>query len=271
MEKTISILGCGWLGLPLAVELKNKGYIVKGSTTSRQKLNILKEKGLQPFYVNVSETASGDNLSSFFQSSIVIITLPFKRSFGDPYLYKRQIDAIVEYLEISAVDFVIFISSTAVYPNQLEDAREDAQFAADNPRSKVLLEIEQSLLKNKNFKSTIIRFGGLYGDARPIGKFLAGKEAIAGGDEPVNLIHLDDCVQIIKEIIQKDIRAEIFNAVSDKHPKRKDLYIKAAKKLNLPPPVFEGTEKIRTKIVCNDKLKQRLHYQFKHPDPLENL
>ncbi len=33
-----SILGCGWLGKPLAVSLLDEGFNVKGSTTSEEKL-----------------------------------------------------------------------------------------------------------------------------------------------------------------------------------------------------------------------------------------
>ncbi|MEZ7854793.1 MAG: SDR family NAD(P)-dependent oxidoreductase, partial [Cyclobacteriaceae bacterium] len=31
----ISILGCGWLGLPLARQLVQQGHQIKGSTTSQ--------------------------------------------------------------------------------------------------------------------------------------------------------------------------------------------------------------------------------------------
>lgn len=31
MAKTISILGCGWLGLPLGQHLVQQGYHIKGS------------------------------------------------------------------------------------------------------------------------------------------------------------------------------------------------------------------------------------------------
>ena len=41
MNQRISILGCGWLGLPLAVELISKGYKVNGSTTSMTKVREL--------------------------------------------------------------------------------------------------------------------------------------------------------------------------------------------------------------------------------------
>jgi 3-hydroxyisobutyrate dehydrogenase-like beta-hydroxyacid dehydrogenase len=33
-NKSISILGCGWLGVPLAKHLIQKGFSVKGSVTS---------------------------------------------------------------------------------------------------------------------------------------------------------------------------------------------------------------------------------------------
>mgnify|MGYP003615968040 CR=1 FL=1 len=39
----ISILGCGWLGFPLAQKLIETGYEVKGSTTSESKLEALKK------------------------------------------------------------------------------------------------------------------------------------------------------------------------------------------------------------------------------------
>ena len=42
---TISLLGCGYLGFPLAIELIKKGYYVKGSTTTPTKLQQLKKTG----------------------------------------------------------------------------------------------------------------------------------------------------------------------------------------------------------------------------------
>ena len=44
----ISILGCGWLGFPLAKALLSKGLSVKGSTTSSEKLATLEKAGITP-------------------------------------------------------------------------------------------------------------------------------------------------------------------------------------------------------------------------------
>ena len=39
MNNKIALIGCGWLGLPLAKSLLKKGYQVAGSTTSVEKLS----------------------------------------------------------------------------------------------------------------------------------------------------------------------------------------------------------------------------------------
>ena len=49
--KHISLLGCGWLGLPLAKALLTNDFYVKGSTTSEEKLSTLKSFGIDPFLI----------------------------------------------------------------------------------------------------------------------------------------------------------------------------------------------------------------------------
>ncbi len=49
-NQTVSILGCGWLGLPLAKALIKKGFIVKGSTTAEEHLEQLRTEGIEPIF-----------------------------------------------------------------------------------------------------------------------------------------------------------------------------------------------------------------------------
>jgi UDP-N-acetyl-D-mannosaminuronate dehydrogenase len=73
----ISILGCGWLGLPLAKALLENGFSVNGSTTSVEKLSVLENLGIQPYLIALSptlskgegdETISSSNIHSHFLS-----------------------------------------------------------------------------------------------------------------------------------------------------------------------------------------------------------
>jgi len=70
--ETISILGCGWLGLPLGEYLKQKSYKIKGSTISIEKLGLLKKKGIEPFLINLNPTLQGKDIDQFFECLIYI-------------------------------------------------------------------------------------------------------------------------------------------------------------------------------------------------------
>ncbi len=258
------------MGFPLAKRLTAQGYTVSGSTTQISKLVLLRNSDINPFLITCSPHIEGEQVDHFFHSQVLILTLPFKRNMIDPNYYRDQIQSIVSKVNQSNIKFVIFSSSTAIYRSDTEIASESDYFEPDNLRSKVLLEVEHLLMENKNFQSTIIRFAGLYGDERELYRFLKGPKAKQrDGQSPVNLIHQDDCIEIIYKIICNNIRGEIFNAVSDVHPTRKELYTRKALELGLEAPVFEQNEKESRKIVSNKKVKEMLNYQFIHPDPSE--
>lgn len=268
MNQTISILGCGWLGLPLAKSLVESGCRVRGSTTTENKISILQEAGIEPFLLKCLPKFSGDRLEMFFKSETLVITLPFRRDFKDPKVYLEQIRSIITQAVRSSVRFVIFTSSTSVYSNNGTVVEKD-QVLPDNPRSRTLFEAEALLKDNRHFDTTIIRFAGMYDSGeRKLGRSLSSRRELESGPHPVNLIHRDDCVLILEEIIRKNVRNEIFNACSDGHPARKDLYSKIALKRGFPPPVFKTEYSPEGKIVSNDKLKTRLDYRFRHPDPI---
>jgi len=270
-KKTVSIFGCGWLGWPLAKRLIVLDFLVKGTTTDSAKLAECEQSGIEPFHIVAESGLSGDRIDQFFQSDILVITLPFKRSFVDPEYYRRQIDSIVSSIHSSPIAFVVFTSSTSVYPSLLGVAAEDAHFCPDNNRARVLYDIEQRLLNDTKFSATVVRLAGLYGGDRKIGRFMAGKRGVPGPESPVNLIHQDDCVEIIAQIILRDVRGEIFNACSDEHPTKRGLYTEAAKRYHAAPPQFDDQTLSNTKIVSNDKMKSKLNYVFKHPDPMGDI
>lgn len=268
-SETMSILGCGWLGFPLAQVLIERGWTVRGSTTNSAKLSSLKSRGIQPFLISVSPELTGDQHGSFFESRILFLNIPFRRQMPDPGFYRAQMDSVVKVALRGGVDWVIFASSTSIYPQATALAREDDPFCPDTERSKILYEIEHMLLNHSDFDATIIRFAGLFGPGRPIGKFMSGKANLTSPQAPVNLIHRDDCLGIILAILEHNARQDVFNACADEHPVRQELYSAAAKTLGIPLPQFSLDHPlVAGKIVCNQKVKDVLDYQFVHPDPL---
>ena len=64
-QNKIGIIGCGWLGLPLAKELISNNHKVKGSTTTKEKLKILKNEGIDAYLIDVAENSISDSFESF--------------------------------------------------------------------------------------------------------------------------------------------------------------------------------------------------------------
>ena len=69
----ISILGCGWLGLPLAKALLVKGFSVNGSTTSQEKLSILQNAGINPFLIQLDSKSVSGTIETFLQESTILV------------------------------------------------------------------------------------------------------------------------------------------------------------------------------------------------------
>lgn len=266
--KTVSILGCGWLGLPLAEYLLGKGYVVKGSTRTPEALATLKAAGIEAYYLSLDpELSGGDGVDRFFESEVLVVNFPPERREDIVDFHTAQIRSLIARVEKSPVKNVIFVSSTSVYPELGRDVFEDEESPPEKASGKALVIAERLLLDNPAFETTVIRFGGLIGYDRKPGRFISGKKGLTGGDSPVNLIHRDDCILIIERIIEREVYGEIFNACADFHPKRKDYYTAQALKIGVPPPVFEDSGEAGFKVVRSEKLKTLLEYGFKYPDP----
>lgn len=264
--KQISILGCGWLGLPLAKALLAKGFLVKGSTTSFSKITTLEAAGIHTFLIVLGVSIQGEIDLFLNDSELLIIDIPPKLRKDLSENFVEKIKTLIPFIEQSSVKKVLFVSSTSVYADDDSIVTEQTIPSPETESGKQLLDVEKLLHSNKHFQTTTIRFGGLIGEDRHPIHFLAGKSNIENPDAPINLIHQQDCIQIIKKIIEKNYWGEIYNAVTPFHPSRKDYYIEKAKKLNLMPPLFNNNQNSRGKTIDSTKLITELRYDFKKLD-----
>jgi len=273
----ISILGCGWLGFPLGQSLLSLGHTIKGSTTSDGKYEILKKNGIVPFLISIPETLNNPENDPFFESDVLFLNIPPGR--GNPNVtsqYPEKIHSIRDKIETSnqetSIKKVIFASSTSIYPTKEGVfSEEDADLSnTARPSGTAVLKAEQLLLESSNFETIVLRFGGLYGYNRHPVRYLAGKKNLPAPLKPVNLIHQDDCIQIVKKIIEDKIPSGVFNAVSDGHPPRKTLYQSAANHFNVDSPTFDHSDESINRIISNEKLKKELGYSFIYPNPLDH-
>ena len=187
--QTISLLGCGKLGFPLALDLIKEGYNIRGSTTTPAKIDKLKKSGITPYLINIDECIKLD----FLYSDILVLTLPYKKFMTDSNHYKFQIQTVCDNLRYSSIKHIIFTSSSSVYPKDNKLYLPTDKFIPPNTRAEILLDCEQALYKMKNVSVIIIRLGGIYGVGRKINKSKKARR----------LIKQSDAISLIKESIKR--------------------------------------------------------------------
>jgi nucleoside-diphosphate-sugar epimerase len=256
LDNKISILGCGWLGLPLATRLIANGWKVKGSTTSSDKVKLLSLNAIEAYLVQLHKILEVKH-SNFWHSDVLFINVPpsLKKQSGISYL--EQMQALARIVAASPIKKVIFISSTSVYPelNKIITSIDEVN------ESSALLQSEKLFTQNPAFKTTVIRFGGLIGPGRHPSRFFAGKKGIPNGQAPVNLIHLDDCLGIIQTVLNQQSWGEIYNGVWPQHPAKAEFYTRAAQQAGLEAPEFIDELK-DWKIIDPQKTIHQLGYLF---------
>jgi len=265
LNKRISIIGCGWLGFPLAQELVKKGFAIKGSTTSKDKLELLFKAQIEAFQLRITpEGVIGNIRECLSKSDVLVLNIPPGLRRNPDANYVGQIESLIPNIEASSIQKVIFVSSTSVYADEI-GFPEITEQTKPNPTSesgKQLLIVEKMLQKNPNFECTVLRFAGLYGNDRHPAKQLSGKTKLQNGEAPVNLIHLTDCINIIFEIIRQDCFGETFNACTTPHPTKASYYVSLCKDMNLALPSYDLAQESKGKIINSHKLEQLLNYKF---------
>lgn len=260
--KQLSILGCGWLGLPLAQSFIEKGWAVNGSTTSSDKIEVLKDLGINPFIIELSATEVSGEFTKFLEGSdIVIVNIPPQVKTSDRPFVEKMMN-IMPAIRHSSISKLLFVSSTSVYSDEEQVVTERTLREAVTESGKQLVATEDYLQSLDFLQITILRFGGLIGNGRNPAKYLAGRQGVDSPNAVVNLIDQQDCIGIIQAIIEKKAWGTTFNAATPDHPTKEDYYTRKTLESNLQPPIFDHSNLTTGKVISSEKLISELDYQF---------
>lgn len=266
MSKTIAIAGLGWIGLPLAHHLSTLGYKIRGSVTSKEKAAMMSSQGIDTFAIEILEEGiQGESAKFLKDASILIVLIPpgIRRNTGGDFV--KKMSNLLSMIVKNLVEKVILVSSTSVYGDVQGLVTEKDDPIPSNSVGRQLLQVEEFFSDSQKINLSIVRFGGLFGGNREPVRYLAGRENLIDGNAPVNLIHRDDCIAILTEIIKQDAFGYTFNAVIPKHPKKRVYYKQKALTLNLSPPHYSDEDTERPyKQVDSVNISTILNYSFKY-------
>lgn len=265
-EPRVGILGCGWLGFPLAKKLLSEGYLVKGSTSSSWKKSTLAAAGIQTFELLISPEGVLTGDSGFFENTdILIIAVPPGLHHDSQIDFSGVVAKLSGGLSAAGISKLIFISSTAVFAENSKFSTYSEESAPNSLSrgGRQLLAAERLLSEKDDFDTTIIRFGGLVGPDRHPARVLSGRKSLPNPLAPVNLIHLEDAVNLISRIIRKNAFRKLYHGVHPLHPPKEKFYTKKALELGLEPPSYDHSSPSKGKVVLSEAVARDLDFCFR--------
>lgn len=268
---SVLIIGCGYVGLPLAKAWIEKGFRVYGTTRKVERVDRLRREGIEPIVLDLLKPPfrlPQADWVYFLASGSHDETLP------------RGITHSIAALLKSPPSRFIYTSSTGVYGDYGSGwVDESSPRRAGHPAGLRLIETEDILftaIEEEQFPGVVVRLSGIYGPNRIPGRDQVLKRGALRGDPEsyLNLIHLDDLVPLLLETapIAKTGECYLF---SDNHPvQRKDYYAFLAERLGVSDfvPLWNASdEPVASRRCRNEKMKEHFQFELKYPSYREGL
>lgn len=275
----VLIVGCGYVGLPLGVELLRLGHEVFGITKSGRRSGELEQAGIKPFVADISNRESLNQLPSDFDWVVNTAASGHGGLAEYQRVYLEGNRNLIDWLSAAPPKKFVYTSSTSVY-GQIDGSlvKESSLTQPVADTAQVLVQAENELLKaarDKKFPAIILRVAGIYGPERGqlFKQFLADDARIPGkGDRLINMIHRNDVVGCIVAALKSGRAGEIYNAVDDEPVPQIHFFRWLSETLGKYMPDFapesetpERKRALTQKKVSNRKLKMELGYQFRYP------
>jgi len=263
MKQINLIIGCGYLGRSLLKTLRGeKNYVVN---RAEQHKPVNPSDDNHQLILNINDKHTWRNLDALSEKQSIRIYFMVPPSQID----RLAFPCFIERLNKLDVQNAILVSSTVVYGNKdrIVDANSDVNI--DSERAERQCFVEQEWLAAIK-KGSIIRFAGIYGPERVIGKNGILKGNTINGDPEgwLNLIHVDDGAELLSCIAAMDEPESIELACDGNPIKRSEYYSFLAEQLNQAAPIFshESNERGLGRRCDNSVTISRSGWQPVHVD-----
>lgn len=241
------------------------------ATTSEEKASHFRELGWDTYVLELFPDHISGDAQGFFVADQLVLTVPpgGRRDPGVVNTYPAKIKQALQAAQAGGIRQVLFTSSTGIYGEQEGRVTEEHPLEPTTGSGKALVEVERLLKESYANKATILRLAGLVGGDRQPGRWFAGKEEVAGGEQFVNLVHREDVLAVIERVLVDAHWGHTLNVCADEHPTKADFYPLAAKAIGLAAPTFiTDFEQSQGKIIDNTRGKAVLAFAYRYPNPL---
>ncbi len=253
MPSRILIVGCGYVGLPLAVRLLQQCHQVTGWVHSESSAAVLQS---HPFHhIIVGSVANAELWASLSEKYDTVIHCASSGR-GGAEAYQEVFLQGVQMINLhQSTARRLIVSSTSVYGQTSgEIVTEESPAEPSTETGRILRQAEIATLASG---AIVLRSSGIYGPGRSIlwEKFRR-YEAIIEGDglRWINQIHRTDLVAALLHLIERGTSGEIYNASDDTPVTQLDFYRWCAEYLQKPLPPFGPVNLNRKRGLTNKRV-----------------
>ncbi len=253
MANRTLIIGCGYIGLPLAVRLREQGHEVTGWVHSQESAEALDARNFHR--IIVGSVASKEVWATVSERYDVVIHCASSGR-GGAEAYEEVFLKGVE--NVNAHQFAarrLLVSSTSVYGQTQGEVVTEESLAEPNAETgRILREAEKKAL---DAGMIVVRSSGIYGPGRGVlwEKFRRGEAVIEGdGLRWMNQIHQHDLVAALVHLLEKGVPGEVYNASDDVPVTQLDFYQWCADFLQKPMPPHGPVNTQRKRGLTNKRV-----------------
>ncbi|MDB6059114.1 MAG: NAD-dependent epimerase/dehydratase [Verrucomicrobiales bacterium] len=275
----VLIVGCGYVGLPLGIELIRLGHEVTGVTKTGNRSNELQQAGIQPLIADIADRESLNQLPTGFDWVVNTTSSGHGGLAEYQRVYLEGMRNLIDWLSAVPPQKFVYTSSTSVY-GQTDGSlvKEGSITQPVSETAQILVQAENELFKamrEKKFPAIIMRVAGIYGPDRGhlFNKVVKEEDPLPGkSDKLLNMIHRDDVVGCIVTALKNGRGGEIYNTVDDEPVPQIHFVRWLSETLGVNMPEFDpeaeppqSKRAATQKKVLNRKLRMELGCQLKYP------
>ncbi len=255
MSDYVLVVGCGYVGLPLARSFVEAGALTIGLTGSKGSAEKLATEPFAVFPVDISSRASFEVLPERTFDLVVFCASSGRQG---PAGYRAVfVDGIRNLRQSLRLGRLLFTSSTSVY-GQTDGSWVDESSPAEpqSETSQILRESENLVLDEGGI---VARLAGIYGPNRcvPLRKLFQGIAILEGeGERVMNQIHRDDAVSALKVLADR-ASGGVFNVVDNEPVTQREWYSWVCAEVGRPLPPFGPRDSNRKRGWTNKRVSNR--------------
>ncbi|WP_277553276.1 SDR family oxidoreductase [Halobaculum limi] len=278
----VTIVGCGYIGLELARQLREDGHDVVGVRRSQEGLDAVKMTGARAVAADATDP---DSLTVLPDTDAVVFAASSGGRGADAAraVYVEGLRNVIrEYGDrTERPDRLVYTSSTGVYGDHEGDwVDESTPLDPQTEKTRVLAEAERVAHEEASeygIDGTVVRYAGLYGPNRyRLHRYIEGPVT----EGYLNMIHRDDAAGVVRFLLEADLAHDDVVLAVDDEPvdkwtfadwladecgvdrpeKRTKAERIAAGDLSTP-----AKRRIETSKRCSNERLRELGYEFRFP------